>query len=155
MRIFVIAAPFHVMTGFNWKLRATPHPRSCVHVRCKAAAHGYKYFMRYRCLIVVVLIMAVSLLLLFSVLTAFSSSPLAEAKKGPLVTDKVRVDYSCVYSVLAERAHGILYLHAFADYLYTYPHKSRGLACCPPPHVPPLELTFFYMCTYLCRCSLT
>jgi hypothetical protein len=66
--------------------------------------------MRYRRPIVVVgIIMAVSVsvLLLFSLLTIFSTSPPTEAKKGPLVTNKVHMtsrknrmlSYSSVYKI--------------------------------------------------------
>ena len=58
--------------------------------------------MRYRRPIVVVaIIMAVSVLLLFSLLTIFSTSPQpTDAKKGPLVTNKVQTQmtYSRVFN---------------------------------------------------------
>ena len=79
------------------------------------AAHGLKHCMRYRRLIVVVaIIMAVSVLLLFSLLTVFSTSQPTDAKKGPLVTNKVRLNHHA-YDLMSK----CMLTHAYTIYLVT------------------------------------
>lgn len=86
MRTAVVCVTLLVLS--NWKRIALLGPRQIV--QRLGTTHGHKYCMRYRRLIVVVAMMAVSFLVVFSLLTLFSSSTPAEAKKGPLVTNKVR-----------------------------------------------------------------